>query len=216
MSFQRKRVFLGDFVFVVPEQVYEPAEDTFLLARNLSIEKNSAVLDMGTGCGILAVLAAERASCVVAVDINPHAVACAQRNAELNGVAPKIETREGDLFEPIAPKEMYDLITFNAPYLPVGLDEGESWVEKAWCGGKDGRSVIDRFTNESSKHLTRNGRILLVQSSLSNVERTLTLFAEKKLSTTVIESEKVAFEEIVLIQAGADSSLDHAEEELTR
>ena len=201
MSSQCKGVFLGDFVFVVPEQVYEPAEDTFLLVRNLSTEKNSTVLDMGTGCGILAVLAAERASYVVAVDINPHAVASTQRNAELNGVAAKIETREGNLFEPIEPEEMYDLITFNAPYLPVGPDEGEFWVEKAWCGGKDGRSVIDRFITESSKHLAENGRILLVQSSLSNVERTLALFAERTLSATVIESEKVAFEEIVLIQA---------------
>lgn len=213
MSFQCKRVFFEDFVFVVPEQVYEPAEDTFLLARNLSTEENSAVLDIGTGCGILAVLAAERAGYVVAVDINPHAVACAKRNAELNGVAAKIETREGDLFEPIEPKELYDLIAFNAPYLPVGLDEGESWVEKAWCGGKDGRSVIDRFIIESSKHLTKNGRILLVQSSLSNIEGTLTLFAERALSATVIETEKVAFEEIALIQARCVNKHD---EELPR
>lgn len=200
MSFRGRKVFYKDFVFIVPEQVYDPAEDTFLLARNLSVEENSVVLDMGTGCGILAVLAAEGAKRVVAVDINPHAVACAQRNAKLNKLSAKIETRQGDLFEPVA-SEKYDLIIFNPPYLPTGLDEGKSWIEKAWCGGRDGRFVIDRFIAESSKHLAGNGRILLVQSSLSNVARTLTLFTKRTLSATVIESEKVAFEEILLIQA---------------
>jgi len=78
-----KRLFFKGCVFYVDENVYEPAEDTFLLAENLKVEPEDFVLDMGTGCGILAVLAAKKARKVVAVDINPYAIECAKKNAVL-------------------------------------------------------------------------------------------------------------------------------------
>jgi len=201
MNSQPKKVFFGEYVFVVSENVYEPAEDTFLLARNLSITKGERVLDMGTGCGILAVLAAEKAGKVVAVDINPYAVACARKNAELNGVAAKVEARVGNLFEAVEADEKFDLIIFNAPYLPVEGKEGKSWIEKAWAGGKTGRAVIDRFISKASKYMAKNGRILLVQSSLSDVEKTLKQLSQHKLHIRVVDEEKLAFEKIVLIEA---------------
>lgn len=208
MSSQVRRVFFGEHVFVILESVYEPAEDTFLLAENLAVNEGERVLDMGTGCGILAVLAAEKASKVVAVDINPHSVACAEKNAELNGVAEKVETRLGNLFEAVNTDEEFDLILFNAPYLPVEKGEGKSWAEKAWAGGKTGRKVIDRFIDEASKYLAAKGRILLVQSSLSNVEETLIRFSRHKLQAAILREEKLDFEKIVLIEARKPSSLN--------
>lgn len=201
MSSHSKRVFWGEFVFDVPEEVYEPAEDSFLLARNLKVSAGEQVLDMGTGCGILAVLAAERASRVVAVDINPHAVVCTRRNAEQNGVAAIVETRLGDLFGAVGDDERFHLILFNAPYLPVEQEEGGSWVEKAWAGGETGRAVIDRFIDQAPKHLEGNGRILLVQSSLSNVEETLRRFGQHKLQAAIVNEEKLDFEKIAIIKA---------------
>lgn len=201
MNYQPKKVFFGKYVFAVSDEVYEPAEDTFLIAHNLSVSGGEKVLDMGTGCGILAVLAAEKTSEVVAVDVNPHAVACAKKNAELNGVAAKVETRLGNLFDTVEADEKFDLILFNAPYLPVERDEGKSWIEKAWAGGKTGRTVIDQFISKASKYLTENGRILLVQSNLSNVEETLRRFLPHKLRATLVGEEKLAFEKIVLIEA---------------
>lgn len=56
------------------------------------------VLDMGTGCGILGIIAAKKASKVVAVDINPHAVRYAKENTELNGVSDKVFIVHGNLF----------------------------------------------------------------------------------------------------------------------
>ena len=56
-----KKVQFKDHVFLVDEHVYEPAEDSFLLAEKMTASEDDAVLDMGTGCGILAVLAAEKA-----------------------------------------------------------------------------------------------------------------------------------------------------------
>ena len=201
MNSPSKKVFFGRYVFEVPPDVYEPAEDTFLLAKNLSANDGERVLDMGTGCGILAVLAAEEASAVVAVDINPHAVACTRRNAELNGVKTEIEVRLGDLFEAVGAAEKFDVILFNSPYLPVERDEGTNWVEKAWAGGETGRVVIDRFIEQASTHLAVRGRILLVQSSLSNVEETLRRLRQHTLRAAVVDEEKLDFERIVLVEA---------------
>jgi release factor glutamine methyltransferase len=85
-----KKVYFRDTIFVVNEHVYEPAEDTFLISERLAVTEDDVVLDMGTGCGILAVLAAEKAKRVVAVDINPYAIECAIKNAQTNDMKEKI------------------------------------------------------------------------------------------------------------------------------
>lgn len=195
-----KKVFFKDYAFIVDEHVYEPAEDTFLIAENMTITEDDAVLEIGTGCGILALLAAEKAKTVVAVDLNPYALKCASRNAE-NYMVKNIEFRHGDLFQPIRRNERFSLILFNSPYLPSELDEDKSWIGKAWAGGPNGRQVIDRFIEAVPKFLTDGGRILLIQSSLSDVDRTLDLFRERKLEAFVAARVKVPFESIVLVEA---------------
>lgn len=196
-----KKAFFEDYVFLVGEHVYEPAEDTFLIAEKMTVIQDDTVLDMGTGCGILAVLAAQKAKKVVAVDINPHAIKYASKNAENNSVGEQVEFRLGDLFQPIKNDERFSLILFNSPYLPSEPDEERSWIGKAWAGGPNGRQVIDRFISEAPKFLAVGGRILLVQSSLSDVNRTLEMFREQNLPARVIAQVKVPFEMIVLIEA---------------
>jgi len=195
-----KKVYFKDYVFMVDEHVYEPAEDSFLLAEKMTVTEDEAVLDMGTGCGIIAVLAAEKAKSVVAVDINPYAIECAIKNAEMNGAREKIEFRHGDLFQPIKPNEHFNLILFNAPYLPSEPDEEKSWVGKAWAGGSNGRKVIDRFVMDAPNFLAAGGKIQLVQSSLSDVNRTIKMFSERNLRAMVVAQVKVAFERIVLVE----------------
>jgi release factor glutamine methyltransferase len=194
-----KKVYFKDYVFMVDEHVYEPAEDSFLLAEKMTVTEDDTVLDMGTGCGILAVLAAEKAKSVLAVDINPYAIECAIKNAEMNSA--KITFRHGDLFQPIKPNERFSLILFNAPYLPSEPDEERSWIGKAWAGGSNGRKVIDRFVMDAPNFLAAGGRIQLVQSSLSDVNRTLKMFSERSLQAMVAAQVKVAFERIVLVEA---------------
>lgn len=196
-----KRVYFKGCIFHVLRNVYEPAEDTFLLAENLIVRENDSVLDMGTGCGILAILAAKKAERVVAVDINPYASRCARMNGIMNGVSSRMEVILGDLFGPIREDETFDLILFNAPYLPTERPEIKDWIDYAWSGGETGRDIIDRFINISPRHLNENGRILLVQSTLSNVEKTLRRFEQESLKARIIAEEKAGFETITLIQA---------------
>jgi release factor glutamine methyltransferase len=196
-----KKLFIKDYVFFVDEKVYEPAEDTLLLAENLKVEENEVVLDVGTGCGILAVLAAKKAKKVVAIDVNPYAIKCAEKNAKMNSVEEKIEFRLGDLFQPIRPDETFSLILFNAPYLPSEPHEERSWIGKAWAGGPYGRKVIDRFIRDAPEFLTVDGRILLVQSSLSGIDKTLEKFDKTGLKARVVTEVKFPFETIALIEA---------------
>ncbi|MDH5449787.1 MAG: class I SAM-dependent methyltransferase [Candidatus Bathyarchaeota archaeon] len=196
-----KKLFFDDCVFHVLEDVYEPAEDTFLLAENLRLNKDEFVLDMGTGCGILAILAARRAREVIATDINPYAVYCAKINAKLNGVERKMNILRGDVFQPIREGKQFDLVLFNTPYLPSEEEDQKPWIEKAWAGGFDGRGLIDRFLLDAPEYLEMDGRILLVQSTLSDVDKTLKTFRKVGLKAKITAREKVAFETIVVIEA---------------
>lgn len=202
MFFPVKKVFYADCIFHVWREVYEPAEDSFLFADNLTVRKGENVLDMGTGCGVLGIVAAKKASRVVAVDINPYAVHCAKENAELNDVADKMFFIQGDLFASIRNKEKFDLILFNAPYLPSESFEGKTWIEQAWTGGADGRAVIDRFLDDFSQYLKENGRVLLMQSTFADVDKTLKLLTTKGLKTRIVaQNDFPFFESLTLIEA---------------
>jgi len=185
--------------FNVAENVYEPAEDTFLLADNLDAHKEERVLELGTGCGLLAILAAKAGAEVVATDINHSALECASANAVAHGVADRIDFRLGDLFEPIH-DERFDLVVFNPPYLPVQLEEaiGAS-LDLAWEAGPDGRAVIDRFLEKLSEHLVPNGRALLVQSSLADISKTLRVLEMNGFQANIVR-EKLPFEELFLLK----------------
>ncbi|MEM3696116.1 MAG: class I SAM-dependent methyltransferase [Candidatus Bathyarchaeia archaeon] len=194
-----RKVFFEGYVFYVSENVYEPAEDSFLFAENLKVREDALVLDMGTGCGILGIIAAAKASHVLAIDINPYAVRCAKENAKLNHVLNKMSFIQGDLFSPLRKEEMFDLILFNAPYLPTKGRKTDFWLERAWAGGKKGREVIDLFINEAPKYLRPEGVILLMQSSLSNVNETLQKFGRNGLKANVIAKKALPFFETLFL-----------------
>jgi release factor glutamine methyltransferase len=196
-----KKIVFDEFTFFVNKNVYEPAEDTFLLAENLQIEEEDVVLDIGTGCGIFAIISAKKARQVVATDINSHAVNCAKRNAKINNVSNKIEFIIGDLFQPIREGKEFSLITFNAPYLPVDSGEIKDWIDYAWTGGPSGRELIDCFIDNASLHLKDGGKILLVQSTLSDVDKTMKRLREKGFNASIVAEHKVMFETIYLIMA---------------
>jgi release factor glutamine methyltransferase len=197
-----KKVYFRDYVFHVYENVYEPAEDSFLFAENLAVRKGEVVLDIGTGCGILSIIAADKAAKIVAVDINPYAVLCAKKNARLNRMLEKICFVQGDLFAPMKIEEKFDSILFNAPYLPSEPSKEDSWLVYAWTGGAAGRQVIDRFICQAPKYLKENGCILLMQSTLSDINETLRRFRKSGLRTSVVVKRVLPFfETIVLIKA---------------
>jgi release factor glutamine methyltransferase len=193
-----KTVFCKDSKFAVHPDVYEPAEDTFLLADNLDVQSGEMVLELGTGCGLLSILAAKAGAKVVATDLNPMAIECARENAISNNVSGSIDFRFGDLFEPVK-EERFDCVIFNPPYLPAepGEEIGEP-LDLAWNAGVDGRIVIDRFLNELPKHLKPSGRTIFIQSSLSGISKTLQKLGADGFQIEIVR-EKLSFEELYLL-----------------
>jgi release factor glutamine methyltransferase len=200
-----KRAWFGKYKFDIIENVFEPSEDTFLFAENLDIKENDAVLDMGAGCGILGILATQKAQSVISVDINPHAVRCAKENANINHARGKMAFMQADLLSAFNEATKFDLILFNAPYLPSDPGESVTWIELAWAGGASGREIVDRFIPQAALHLKPLGRILMLQSTLTNVELTIRKFEECRLKACVKAQQKLPFfETITLIEAKAE------------
>lgn len=87
---------------------------TKILANSLISRPDADVLDVGTGCGSLALVASRFARAVTATDINPRALEFARVNAALNGIA-NVQTCIGDRFGPVEGKK-FDLIACNPPF----------------------------------------------------------------------------------------------------
>jgi methylase of polypeptide subunit release factors len=120
-------------------------------------------LDVGTGSGAQALLAAPHAAHVIATDVNPRALAYTQLNAALNGLT-NVETRAGSLFEPVR-GEPFDLITCNAPYV---ISPERRWAYRD--AGHEGDGVSELIVAEAAAHLTDNGFATLLVSWLGRDE----------------------------------------------
>jgi len=184
----------------VTSQTYLPAEDTYLIADNLEGIEGDEVLDMGTGCGVLALILSKKAKRVVAIDINPHAVSCANMNIAFNKLEGKIEVRLGDLFNTLKPHEKFDLIVFNSPYLPDEDAHSEDWLSKAWDGGSTGMCITTAFLGKVKSYLKKKGRVLFIHSSLSGVDP-LSNLEQFGLSGVIKATKSLFFETLYLIEA---------------
>lgn len=149
--------------------VFKPHSDSLLLAAQLIRDPRLAgasVLDLCTGSGLLAIEAARcGAREVTAVDVSRRAVLATRLNARVNGV--RVRAVRGDLFRAVDGAR-FDLIVSNPPYLPS--EPGKlplRGAARAWEGGPDGRTFIDRICRQAREHLEPNGILLLLQSSLS-------------------------------------------------
>ena len=191
---------MGKFEIETDDLVYEPSDDTFLLAKNLEIKEGQSVLEIGTGSGLVSMYASLLTDDITATDINYNALELAERNFKLNNID-TIKLEFGDLFEPVKNKK-FDVLLSNTPYLPTDTDDIiDDDLNYAFDGGLDGRNVIDRFLNEAPNHLNDKGIIQMIQSSLSDTERTLDILDSKGFIAEVAKSERFFFEEIVLINA---------------
>jgi release factor glutamine methyltransferase len=112
-----RRVHYLGIEVTVPSDVMPVTSASHVLgeAVRAEVRAGETVVDMGSGSGVNAILAARQGARVVAVDVNPHAVDATRSNAERNGVGASIDVRRGDLFEGVA-GELFDLIVFDPPY----------------------------------------------------------------------------------------------------
>mmetsp|Transcript_32643 Transcript_32643/g.80813 ORF Transcript_32643/g.80813 Transcript_32643/m.80813 type:complete len:229 (-) Transcript_32643:298-984(-) len=175
--------------------VYEPSEDTFLFIDALDKEltriadaKPTRILEMGPGSGCISVHLLQQLqkravqclpSCLL-IDINPKAVTAALKTAACNGVGQHFDGLQGDLFRAIRPRQTFDMMLFNPPYVPSPAEEMcEGGIAAAWAGGVDGREVIDRFIQQAPDHLADGGCIYLLSERRNKPEEIRQLFKQK-------------------------------------
>lgn len=124
---------------------------SYLLAPQIFSHPFESFLDLGSGSGLFAILAASRAQKVVGVDIVSEAVDVSRTNAVLNQVAGKVEFRCGDMYTPVK-GESFDTIVANAPF--AALPEKYSSLVTV-SSGEDGlgfiRKLIDGMFDHSPK-----------------------------------------------------------------
>ena len=95
--------------------------DSVLIAHFPHFKKNSRVIDLGTGTGVIPLLIADEVKEICAVELNAQAADLARRNIELNGLSEKISVVEGDYrrHREIFKAESFDLAIANPPYTPI-------------------------------------------------------------------------------------------------
>lgn len=140
---QRLKVQASDYVMGI-------GSSSITLA-NLTIRRHAAsTLDLGTGCGFQALLAAAHSDLVLATDRNSRAVRLASFNARLNGLD-KVECLEGDLFEP-AQGRTFDLIVSNPPFV-ISPDTAYIYRDS----GLEGDEICRKIVAEAPRFLREGG-----------------------------------------------------------
>ena len=162
--------------------IYEAREDSFLLMKYIKNYAKGEILDIGTGSGILAKEASKHGN-VLAVDIDQDALDLVKKLG--------IKARKSYLFSNV--KESFDLIIFNPPYLPEDQEEDED-SKKITTGGKNGYEIIERFFCKAKKYLKKDGKILIVFSSLTG--DVFKIMEKYGFEFRILEKEKLFFEEL--------------------
>lgn len=187
--------------------VYLPAEDSFLLAKeiekylnnlNKTEKRKIKILDVGTGSGIqaqTAIYSGVLTKNVLAVDVDKQAIKMIK--------AKGIKVIESDLFSKIKKikkrTQTFDLIVFNAPYLPEDKEEPLN-SRLATTAGKKGYEIIIRFLKEAKTHLNKNGKIFLLFSSLSKPRIILSYAKKIGYKNQLLCQENLFFEKLFVYE----------------
>ena len=196
---------IGDLSLLVYPEVFNPRlfHSGEIFAEQLNeclVTAGCNVLDMGTGTGIGAITAARWAGRVVAVDINPAAVRCAQDNVQLRQVQNRIEIRLGDLFARLD-GERFDVVLFNPPFL-------HGTPAKPFEQAFFSTNVADRFAEGLAEHLNPGGYALLILSSMGETGAFLQALRWRGFRVSSLVERDLITERFTLYQATHESMPD--------
>jgi release factor glutamine methyltransferase len=178
------QVFLCDKRALVPrpetEQLVEILQSKI---ESASGGRESKILDVGTGSGVIALsLAAKFPNAkITATDISEDALGLAGENAERLGLTSRVEFLGSDLL--LSVNHVYDLIVANLPYVAANdratlSREVLHDPENALFGGEEGDELVRRLIEAAPRHLTPGG-LLALEIGLGQAEGLAALMAEK-------------------------------------
>lgn len=177
--------YLG-LTLTVPPEVQPIASVSHLLGEAVlaEVRQDDHVLDMGTGSGVNAILAASKAGRIVAVDTNPIALDAARRNAEANGVADRVEVRHSDVFSNVSGE--FDLIIFDPPFrwfAPRDLRETAS--------ADHNYRAMNTFFHQASRHLRPTGRMLIFFGTSGDLGHLRRLADQQRFNTEIVAHDNL-------------------------
>lgn len=172
--------YLGRIIDVPPE-VHSITPVSHLLGKAVldEVRAGDRVLDMGTGSGVNAILAAARSTDVVAVDVNPFAIEAARRNTERNGVSDRVDVRHSDVFSDV--EGTFDLMIFDPPFRWFAPRD---WLEAA--AADENYRAMTTFFREARRYLTPTGRVLIFFGTSGDLEYLEQLIAAERFDSEVL------------------------------
>jgi release factor glutamine methyltransferase len=192
--------------------LYLPSEDSILLANCLKDYSGDMALDIGVGSGIITGTLCENFNTVVGTDLefeilkkcNEDAVSNISKDSEK-----KLENERG--FELVCTdaasafrENIFDLVVSNPPYLPEDHDnEGMKIHDEAIYGGKSGIEVTLKIIKSSLTTLKREGKLLIIVSSLSNISHLQELLELLNLYMKKIVEKRLFFETLSVVEIGS-------------
>lgn len=194
---------LAGFTFTVRPTVFNPADFisskvfiSYIKTLELAGKK---ILDMGSGSGVVSIIAASKGAECIAVDINPVAIRCITENASQNNFSKQIIAIESDLFESLRNTypAKFDIIFFNPPYYKGNPQNN---FERAFKGGPN-LEVIDRFLAEAKAFLAPSGRLCLLVSSDMDLNDMYNRIKTAGYNHKILQTNKKPFETFYIIDA---------------
>lgn len=149
--------------------------------------KNKSFLELGCGCGIISILAAQKEAKVTASDINQIALNALTKNATLNKVT--IEILYSDLFENLENKQ-FDVIVINPPYYPKNPI---SIAENAWFCGEN-FEYFEKLFFQIAKHITIENETYMILSEDCDLKNIKLIASKTQIRLELVVEKKVVSE----------------------
>ncbi len=178
----------GPMELKVGHATFRPSTISSLLANALEFKPGSVVVDVGTGSGILSIIAAKLgASKVYGVDAAEETVEIATANAAAHGVADRVEFAQGDMFEPLNHDIEADVVIGDVSGIPDEIAMASGWFPSGLSGGPTGAELPMRMIEESKRLLRKGGSLFLPTGSLQDetsiIDRAKAVFGSMKQIT---------------------------------
>jgi release factor glutamine methyltransferase len=191
--------------------LYLPSEDSILLADCLKDYSGNIALDIGVGSGIITQTLCENFKKVVGTELAFEMLEKCKEDVVSNtskDSEKKLENERG--FELVCADaasafrdNIFDLVVSNPPYLPEDYDnEGMKIHDEAIYGGKSGMEVTLKLIKSSLTTLKREGKLLIIVSSLSNISSLQELLELLKLNMKKIVEKRLFFETLSVVEIG--------------
>ncbi|KAF8168239.1 S-adenosyl-L-methionine-dependent methyltransferase [Crassisporium funariophilum] len=198
------------------DEVYEPAEDTFLLLDALEQDADALkamtpkiCLEIGSGSGCVTSFIGKilgPSVLYLCTDINPHACRCTRSTGVQNKI--DIQVVNASLAAPFHHrlKHNVDVILFNPPYVPTTEEEAygaqdSKNLEGAWAGGSDGMQITNIFLDRVESLLSSNGRFYLVALKQNNIPKICQAMEERhQLRGEVVLQRRAGREHLFIIR----------------